>query len=181
MTTLNEQELISPTESATAYCTTCCPTLYVLPDPRTLVCDVVGEGQLSIPTGALNEMTASHRPASLLCCILLGQMMLGASVSSTCTQKRHHAVLPDPSVAEYTTALLPTGNTLLEAKPADNVRDEPAQLSLCETEYATTAEHNPRSVPTVRLLGHVNTGGSESVTVTTKEQAAEFPCPSVTL
>ena len=57
-------------------------------------------------------------PVLLLTFTLAAQVIDGASVSLTVTEKLQVAVLPDASVAMKLLVVVPTGNTEPEAKPA---------------------------------------------------------------
>ena len=55
--------------------------------------------------------------------------MIGGTVSITCTEKLHVAVLPELSVATKLFTVVPTGNNQPEAMPFPSVTDATWQLS----------------------------------------------------
>ena len=71
---------------------------------------------------------------------LAGQVIAGACVSLTLTMNPHELVLPAPSVAEQTTAVLPTGNDDPDGGEQTKV-NPPGQLSVAVALKFTTAEH----------------------------------------
>src|SRR6266545_354596 len=118
---------------------------------------LIGPGQLSVAVGAANVTTAPHWPGSLPVTILAGQLPIaGFSVSRTMIWKLHDEVLPAASVAAQRTVLVPFG----KIEPEDGLQTAmtPGLLSVAVTEYVTTAEHSPGSVPFTRSTGQVITG-----------------------
>ena len=64
-----------------------------------VVSEVLTPLQLSPAVAALKFTVAVHRPASLVFDTLGGQLMVGASLSTTVMVKEQAAVKPTPSVA----------------------------------------------------------------------------------
>src|ERR1051325_2505173 len=102
--------------------------------------------------------------------MLPGQAMVGFSVSSTLTVKLQVPVLPESSVAEQFTVVVPEENVEPEDGTQFTVRLL-EQLSLAEAEKFTTAEH-----PCVTMLpGQVTTGLVSSTTMTFAAQEELAP------
>ena len=99
---------------------------------------------------------------------LEGHTTLGACVSFTVTVKLLVAVLPDASVAVYTTVVVPTGKVLPDA--GNELMVANGQLSVVVAAVQlTTAEQLFASVPVVIFDGVFTiTGASVSFTVTVK-------------
>src|ERR1051325_4549489 len=105
-----------------------------------------------------------------------GQAMVGFSVSWTSTVKLQLPVLPEASVAEQFTVVVPEGNVEPDGGTQVAVR-VPEQLSVAEAEKFTTAEH-----PCVTMFaGQVTTGFVVSATMIFAEQDALAPLSSVTV
>ena len=91
---------------------------------------------------------------------LAGQLMVGGCKSCTVTVKEQVEEFPAPSVARYTTVLIPSGNVLPEESPLTKVMLGAVQLSVALiAPYVTTAVHNPGAVLAVTLAGQLMTGG----------------------
>lgn len=72
----------------------------------------VGMPQLSVATGAVHVMVASHTPASVLWMMSAGHIRYGFSLSSTRTVNEALSVFADASVAMQFTVVAPTPKTL---------------------------------------------------------------------
>jgi hypothetical protein len=92
-----------------------------------------------------------------------GQVTTGAWLSVTITLKVQVDVLPQPSVAVATTAVVPTAKKLPEARVVVTVA--PEQLSVAVTLNVTFAPHWPGAAVTQGLAGQVITGAKLSITV----------------
>jgi hypothetical protein len=104
-----------------------------------------------------------------------GQVMAGGSQSFTVTVNVHVAVFPDVSVAVHVTVVTPTGKAVPDAGTQLTLAE---QLSVTVATNVCTELHNPVSLQTVMLPGHVITGSSVSFTVTVNEQLAGGFTPS---
>ena len=111
--------------------------------------------------------------------MLPGQVMWGASSSSTVTLKEQLALLPDASVAAHWTMVVPFGKRL----PLAGLHTMLAlpQLSVAVAAKATTAPHWLGSLLTRMSAGQWGAGSSVSLTVTLKLQAAELSAASVAM
>jgi hypothetical protein len=90
-----------------------------------------------------------------------GHVITGASVSLTVTVNEQLPGLPDASVAEHVTVVVPFGNTLPEGGLQTTVGIVGGQLSVAGgVVYITMAEQSPVSVDTVTGLGHGPTEGA---------------------
>jgi hypothetical protein len=109
-----------------------------------------------------------------------GQAIVGCCVSLTVTVNEQFAVLPDASLTEQLTVVMPLAKTEPLAGAHIGV-PTPAQLSITiGAAYVTTAEHWFGSVPWMTGDGQVIVGGVVSVTVTVKLQDCWLPVWSVT-
>src|SRR6185295_11328806 len=102
----------------------------------------------------------------------------GPSQSRTITWNAHVETLPSSSRAVHVTVVGPSGN----ADPDGGshwTSGVPSQLSLADAWYVTMAEHAPGSLHAMMSAGHVRTGGSQSVTVTSNSQLATLLLSSV--
>ena len=79
---------------------------------------MVGEEQLSVPTGAVYVTAAPQIPGVLFTETLAGHVMVGNSVSVTVTVKEQVAVLALASVTLKVLVVIPTGKVAPLAKPA---------------------------------------------------------------
>ena len=103
---------------------------------------------------------------------LAGHTTLGACVSFTVTVKLLVAVLPDASVAVYTTVVVPTGKIAPDACVDVNVGLGQLSVVVAAVQL-TTAEQLFASVPLVMFDGVFTiTGASVSFTVTVKLHVA---------
>jgi hypothetical protein len=137
----------------------------------------IGPGQLSVTVGLGYVTIAPFSPGSLGTVTSAGQVITGASVSSTVTVKEQLAVFPDGSVAVQVTVVVPTGKKEPEAGEQLTVT---GQLSVTVgSGNVTKAPHSPGSLEMVISTGQVITGGSVSFTVTVKEHVAVLPAASV--
>src|SRR5579885_1970555 len=90
--TLKLQLEVFPAASVAVAVTVVVPTANAVPEAGLVVTDT--PGQLSVAfTWKLT--TAEHLPASLLCVMSAGQVIFGASLSTTVTLKEQLAVLPE--------------------------------------------------------------------------------------
>src|SRR6185295_487128 len=126
----------------------------------------VSNPQLSLVATGTPSTTplAVHRPASVLTVTLAGQVIVGASWSSTVTTCAQVCRLPLVSTAVQVTVVFPCAYT----SGALLVTVSNPQLSLVATGTPSTtplAVHRPASVLTVTLAGHVIVGGVVSLTV----------------
>src|SRR6266511_3141488 len=112
-------------------------------------------GQLSVEPGA-NATAADTFPGSLPTTMLVGQVIFGGSESLTVTVNEQLELLPAPSLAVQVTVVVPVGKNEPEAGLQTTMT--PGLLSVAVTEYVTTAEHSPGSVPFTRSTGQVITG-----------------------
>ena len=110
---------------------------------------------------------------------LAGQVMWGASSSSTVTVKEQLALLPAVSVAVQWTVVMPVGKRVPLAGLQPMLA--PEQLSFAVAAKATTAPHWPESLLTMMSPWQCAAGGSVSLTVTLKLQAAELSAASVAI
>ena len=133
------------------------PTGKRLPLAGPAVWLVVTPGQLSAAVGA-KVATAPQRPGEVFSVMLAGQVTEGPAASVTETVKEQLAELPLPSTTTKETVVVPTGNTLPLAGPAVCVGETAPQLSVADAAKVTAAPQRPGPLPTVILLGHVNTG-----------------------
>jgi hypothetical protein len=106
-----------------------------------------------------------------------GQLMVGASLSTTVTRCTQVAVLPEVSVAVQVTEVVPLGKTV-GASLATLARPQ-LSAAVAVPKLTLAAEHWPGSVLTVTSGGHEIVGGSVSLTVTVNEQEAVLPAASV--
>src|ERR1043165_4605666 len=110
-----------------------------------------------------------------------GQVIVGACASRTTTRKLQSPTLPAASVAVHRTVVVPTGKQ--EPGGGVQVRFVPAEQKAITggRRKRTTAPHSSKSLVRMRLLGHPNTGGVVSSTVTTALQELDRPIGSVTV
>src|SRR5712692_6008455 len=106
-----------------------------------------------------------------------GAVIVGGSLSTMVTVKEALAVLPEASMAEPLTVVVPIGKALPEGGLVLVVT--PGQLSLAVNANVTSAEGWPRSVFTVMFAGAVILGGSVSFTVRVKLALEVFPEGSI--
>lgn len=107
--------------------------------------------------------------------MLAGQVIVGASLSSTVMLKEQEAVLPAPSVATYVCVVFPNGKTEPLGSPCVSTTLDIVQLSApAGVVKDTTSEHT-----TLIFAGQVMVGRVVSSTVTVNEQVAELPAASV--
>ena len=121
--TVNEHDAVLPDASVTVKVFVVVPVGNVLPLACPAVCAVVAPAQLSVPVGVVYVTTAPHVPASLLCVMLEGQVIVGFSVSFTVTVKLHDAVLLDASVTVKVFVVVPAGNVLCLLYTSPSPRD----------------------------------------------------------
>jgi hypothetical protein len=141
---------------------------------------VVTPGQLSDVFGE-NPTAAEFWPKGAVTMALLGQVMVGDSVSLTVTVKLQLLVLPLESVAVQLTVVTPFENVEPEGGLHTTVTLA-EQLSVALTENVMfEAEHWPGSVGRIMLEGHVIVGGVWSRTTTNCWQVAVFPLVSDTV
>ena len=117
MATVKLQVAVLPDASVTKKAFAVVPTGNAKPDANPVVCIVVADGQLSVPTGAAKVTTFEHWPGSLLPVTFVGQVIVGNSLSPMTTVKLHVAVLPEASVTRKVLVVTPIGKAALEARP----------------------------------------------------------------
>jgi hypothetical protein len=111
--------------------------------------------------------------------MVVGQVMVGTSVSLIVTSKVQEAEFPE---TVKVLNVVPTGKAAPLARPAVCVVVAPVQLSVpVGSVKVTTLVHWPGSLVPVMLAGQVIVGASVSEMVTVKLQEAEFPELSVTV
>jgi len=102
-------------------------------------------------------------------------------VSFTVTVNEQLAEFPAASLTPQVTVVVPFGKIAPETGTHEGV-PIPEQLSLAAgAAYVTAAEHWPAAVGTAMFAGHVSEGACVSLTVTVKEQLAEFLAASLTV
>jgi hypothetical protein len=154
-----------PAASVALHVTVFDPTANVEPDEGTQT--LVTPGQLSEPVGSGNVTVVSVPVAQT--CTLLGQVIVGVSMSRMITWNVQLLLLPAPSVAVQVTLLVPLLNVEPEGGTQLVVATE--QLSVALALYVTLLRaQRPTSVFSVRLVGQVTVGGSVSLMVTVNEQ-----------
>lgn len=165
--TLKEQLAAFPAASVAVQVTVLVPIGKLEPEGGTHT--KVAPGQLSEATGA-GYVTGASGAGLHEAVTLPGQVIRGASPSTTITLKEQLAVLPAPSVAMQFTVFVPFWKKL----PPAGLQTMPAvpQLSLAVAENGTRAPHWPGSVPMVIGLGQWGIGATVSLTVTVKLQVA---------
>ena len=174
---------------------TTCVHVAVFPDPSTTVqvTVVLPKGYDAGPllvTEATEQLSAvagepkttpdaRHDPKSAATVTLVGQTIVGSSVSVTVTVCVHVETFPDPSTTVHVTVVFPKGYV----PGALFVTEATVQLSAVIGEPRTTpvAEQVPDPAATVTSAGQVIVGSSISVTVTVCVHVAVFPEPSVTV
>src|SRR5687767_531656 len=90
--------------------------------------DTVTPGQLSVALATPGFTVAEHNPGVLPTVIFIGQVIVGAWVSLTVTEKLQVAWLPPTSVAVQVTWVVPTGKN--EPEDGEQVAVAPGVLSL---------------------------------------------------
>jgi hypothetical protein len=170
--TVNEHEVEFPAASVAVEVTVVEPRLKIEPEAGT---EVTVAKQLSVAV-ALKFTTAPHEFASLFTVMFEGQVITGASLSTTVTVNEHVVTLPAASVAVEVTVVVPGLNVEPEAGTEVTVAE---QLSVAVVLKFTTAPHELASVFAVMLEGQVITGASLSTTVTVNEHEVELPAASV--
>ena len=163
--TVKEELRIYPAASATEHVTGLTPLLKVEPGGG-MQTGTPMPGQLSDTPGREYETVALHWPRAVFAEIFWSVAMIGASVSFTVTVKEQGLVLPEASLTEQLTSVVP----LAKAEPEGGVHTgtpTPGQLSETLGEKLTTAEHGPGSVLREKP-GQFICGGSRSLTVTEK-------------
>ena len=129
--------------------------------------------QLSLAVGGVQVTAVSHFISGRLMTISVGQSLIsGGKTSRTSISKEQTAVLPDTSVALYSTKTFPGRKTAPGATV--DCRDCTAQLSLAVGGVQFIAvSHFVDGRSTVREGGQsLNTGGTSSLTVTINAQVA---------
>jgi hypothetical protein len=92
----------------------------------------------------------------------------------TVTVNEHCDEMPDASLTELLTVVVPIGN-FDEGTGDELTTPTPGQLSVAATVNGTTAVAYPRSATVVILGGQAMTGGVLSITVTVNEHEVELP------
>jgi hypothetical protein len=136
-------------------------------------------GTLSVTVGGGKLTTAWHCPAGILTATVEGQVIVGACVSLTVTEKEHVEVLSAASVAVQVTMDVPSGN----AEPEGGVQVGAGLEQLSTTrgaEYVTTTEFCPGGAEVEILPEHVIRGAVVSFTVTLNEQLGPSSAVHVT-
>jgi len=176
--TLNEHDADCPSVSTTVYVSTCRPTLNGTPHPSAAAGLTVDATQSTV-VGALYVTRALHRPTPLFTSTSAGHVICGALLSSTVTVKLQLAVLPDASVAVYSTIVVPSPNAVPGRCPRVTfVVTLHASVPTGSVNH-TTAVQLGTSRPTVMLAGHEITGGVRSSTATVNWHVPVFACASV--
>src|SRR6185436_20507801 len=103
--TVNVQAFVLPVASVAVQVNVVTPLLKVEPLAGRHATEA--KAQLSAAVGADQLTSAVQSPASVLCVMFAGQVMLGFSVSLTVTVKLQLAVLPWPSSAMQLTGVVP--------------------------------------------------------------------------
>ena len=176
MVTVKEQALVLPELSVAVQLTVEAPVGKVEPDGG--VQELVTPGQLSVATAFQVTLLLVHWPASAAPTIL-GQVMVGASLSLMVTVKEQVALLLEVSVAVQVTVVDPFGK--VECKAGVQERVTPGQLSVALKPVHVTLvfSHEPGSVVPTTSAGQVMVGFSVSLIVTVKEQVLMLPEASV--
>lgn len=147
------------------------------------MCDgatTTGARELSEATGSSQVAGPASSPGDMDALTFGGHVICGGSVSPTTTAKRHELMLPDESEAVMVTTFEPMGSRLVPTTAEEEVLRVLPELSRSEGgSHCAGAVGFPDSVETVRFLGQMITGGSSSITVTTKVHDAELPKMSV--
>ena len=144
-----------PLPSSAVYVITVCPRAYGSVESSL----TTTEPQLSLVVVA-PKLTplAVHTPASVLTVRSDGQVILGASLSSTVTVCVHVLVLPLPSSAVYVITVWPSAYGSVESSLTTT--DPQLSLLVVEPKLTPLAVHAPTSVLTVKSDGHVILGAS---------------------
>jgi len=153
--------------SLTEQVTVVTPLANVLPEAGVHT-GVPTPGQLSAAAGVAYVTTAVHRFGSVAFVMLAGQVIVGACISFTVTVKLQLELLPDASLTEQLTVVMPLANVAPEAGLHVGA-PTPGQLSLTAgAAKLTAAEQTFGSVAVVMFAGQVIEGGCVSFTVTVK-------------
>jgi hypothetical protein len=153
-------------ESVATNVTVVVPTVKRLPLAGPPVCCTL-EPHASFDVAFAKTATDPHTPASRLCVIFDGHVMVGGVTSCTVIEKVHDAVLPLVSRAVNDTLVTPTPNRLPDAGPLESMTVWTAQLSVAvAARNVACAPQYPASVVRLWLAGQVIFGGSLSVTET---------------
>src|SRR6266511_2730256 len=171
--------LTLPTASDAVQVTGVSPMGKTVPDGG-LQRTVIVPGQLSVATGVGNVTLASHAPASVLTTMLVGQAILGGSVSLTVTVNEQLERLPAPSVAVQVTVVVPVGKNEPDAGAHTKLTGS-GQLSVAVgAGKVTTAPHWPGSLSFTIWAGQLPIAGSSvSRTMMWKLQVEVLPTASV--
>jgi hypothetical protein len=175
--TLNEPGSdVFPCESVAVQVTVVVPTPKVLPEDGEQSAAKVPSTR-SFPV-AENETASPPGPVASVV-MFPGTDTDGFVVSCTVTLNEALPVLPEPSVAEHVTFVVPTAKVSPEDGEQPGVSD-PETVSLADAENETTAPDGPVASCVIGA-GTVTSGGVVSCTVTVKDSDVVFESESVAL